>query len=176
MAVRGFLSPLARTGLAVSGVVVVVDQITKWIVLGPLGLSPEGCRHNPDLCGGVEISPIFDLTMLWNEGVSFGLLRAGSEAGRWALTALSLAIAAVMVSWLRTVERPLTAYALGAVIGGAVGNVIDRVRFGAVVDFFDFSGLFFPWIFNVADAAISVGVAVLLLDLLLEGRERAQAG
>ncbi len=175
MQAEPFLTPMARRGLALSAGVVVVDQITKWIVLGPLALSPEGCRYNPVHCGKIEISPIFDLTMLWNQGVSFGLLRAGSEAGRWALIILSLVIASVMFSWLRKIDRPLAALALGAVIGGAIGNVIDRVRFGAVVDFFDFSGLFFPWIFNVADAAISVGVAVLLLDLVLESRDRARA-
>jgi signal peptidase II len=87
--------------------------------------------------------------------------------------ALSAGIAAVFVLWMRNADRKLTVVALGMVIGGALGNMIDRLRFGYVVDFLDFSGLFFPWVFNVADAAISVGAALLVLDYLVHGEEKA---
>ena len=104
--------------------------------------------------------------MVWNRGISFGLLRADNEFARWGLVAAMLLIAGVFATWLRTAERKLTAVALGLVIGGAIGNVIDRIRFGAVADFLDFNGLWFPWVFNVADAAITVGAILLAVDML----------
>lgn len=103
--------------------------------------------------------------MVWNRGVSFGLLRADQDLIRWALTAFSFGVATWLVTWARTTDRPMMGYGLGLVIGGAVGNAIDRIRFGAVVDFFDVSRLYFPWVFNVADSAITLGVILLLLDL-----------
>ena len=81
--------------------------------------------------------------------------------------AFALVVVAALAVWARRVDRPLLAAALGLVIGGAIGNnLIDRVRFGAVADFLDFTGLHFPWVFNVADSAITVGVVLLLLDSL----------
>ncbi len=164
---------MLRNGLILALVVFVLDQASKALILGPLGFSPPGCLEMRLGCGFIEISPIFDLRMVWNPGVSFGLLRADDPLGRWALVALQAGIAAAFVFWLRTAERRLTMAALGLVIGGALGNVIDRIRFGAVVDFFDFSGLAFPWVFNVADAAINVGAALLILDFLLNGEKKA---
>jgi signal peptidase II len=100
--------------------------------------------------------------------VSFGLLRADTEAGRWILVAFATAVVAALAYWARRLDRPLTAVALGLVIGGAIGNnLIDRVRFGAVADFLDFQGLFFPWVFNVADSAITVGAVLLIYDTFL---------
>lgn len=163
---------MLRFGLLLAGGVFVLDQITKWLVLGPLAFSPPGCREVHAGCGFIEVSPFFDLRMVWNEGVSFGLLTAGSDLERWGLVALQAGIAAFFVWWLRTADRKLTAAALGLVVGGALGNVIDRVQFGAVVDFLDFSALAFPWVFNVADAAINVGAGLLLLDFLLNGEKR----
>jgi signal peptidase II len=104
--------------------------------------------------------------------VSFGLLRADSPAGRWTLVALAAAVIAGLIWWVRKADRPLFAWAIGLVIGGALGNnLIDRARIGRVIDFLDFSGLYFPWVFNVADSAISVGVVLLLLDNLLAARQ-----
>lgn len=161
---------LARLGFSLAAGVIVVDQITKWLVLSVAGLSPPGCRDRADLCERIELSPLIDLSMVWNEGVSFGLFQANALAGRILLMTFSIAIAGLLSHWLRTVKRPLSAIALGGIIGGAIGNFIDRARFGAVVDFIDASDLWFPWVFNVADAAISVGVALLLIDLALEER------
>lgn len=145
-------------GIGVALLVVCLDQAAKlWVVVG---------LRLPEL-GKVELSPIFDLSFVQNFGVSFGLLRAGTGVERWGLIALSLAIAGFFLSWLRSVERGLPAAALGLVVGGAVGNVIDRIRYGYVVDFLDFRGLLFPWVFNVADAAITVGAGLLMLDFLL---------
>lgn len=109
----------------------------------------------------------FSLTMVWNKGVSFGLFRADQDLTRWLLTAFSVIVSIVLAVWVARSTRPLLTTGLGLVIGGAVGNAIDRARFGAVADFLDFQRLgFFPWVFNVADSAITVGVVFLLLDSL----------
>jgi len=155
-----------RFGLVLAAIVFIADQITKFLVLGPLRFSPPGCREAGIGCGFIELSPIFDLRMVWNRGVSFGLLRADQDLARWGLVALSFVIAGVFLYWLRSAERRVTAVSLGLVVGGALGNVIDRIRFGAVADFLDFSGFFFPWVFNVADAAITVGAILLAVDML----------
>jgi signal peptidase II len=157
---------MLRFGLIISAVVFVLDQITKWYVLEQLRFSPPGCLQGNYGCGFIELTPFFDLQMVWNRGVSFGLLRANEDLARWGLVALSFVISGVFFWWLRTAERKLTAVALGLVIGGALGNVIDRIRFGAVADFLDFNGLWFPWVFNVADAAITVGAILLAVDML----------
>jgi signal peptidase II len=158
---------MLRFGLTLSAIVFVCDQVTKWIVLEQARFSPPGCLEGGYGCRFVELTPFFDLQMVWNRGVSFGLLRADHDVVRWGLVAMSLAIAGVFFWWLRSAERKLTAMALGLVIGGALGNVIDRIRFGAVADFLDFNGLWFPWVFNVADAAISVGAILLAADMVL---------
>ena len=113
----------------------------------------------------------FSLTMVWNKGVSFGLFRAEVDWIRWALTIFSLGVAITIAFWARKVQRPLLGWAFGLIMGGAVGNMIDRVRFGAVADFLDFTDLMFPWVFNVADSAISIGVVLLLIDTFLADRK-----
>jgi signal peptidase II len=150
---------VTRWGLmayAIAAVVIVLDQIVKFWVLNIVDLQDKG---------PIRLSPVFQLTMVWNPGVSFGLLRADSPSGRWILVAFATAVVGALAWWARRLERALTAVALGLIMGGAVGNnLIDRVRFGAVADFLDFHGMFFPWVFNVADSAISIGVALLLYD------------
>lgn len=163
---------MLRLGLVFAALVLVLDQAAKAVVLGPMGFSPPGCLEMHVGCGFIHVSPIFDLRMVWNKGVSFGLLRAGEESARWGLVALQAGIAALFFWWLRSADRRLTAVALGLVIGGALGNVIDRIRFGAVVDFLDFTGLFFPWVFNIADAAINIGAALLVIDFLRNGEKK----
>jgi len=148
------------TGLGLACLIVGADQLSKAWALAGIHLREVG---------KIELSAVFDLTYVENIGVSFGLLKAGSDTARWLLVALSAGIATLFFSWLRQAPRPTTALALGAVIGGAVGNLIDRVRFGYVVDFLDFSGLYFPWVFNVADAAITLGAIGLVIDQLLAG-------
>jgi signal peptidase II len=160
-----------RWGVPLIIAIVILDQITKAWVLGTSAFNALECLHNTSMCGKIELSPIFDLTMTWNRGVSFGAFQADGLA-RWGLFVVIGAIAVGFSLWLFRAERWLTALALAMVVGGAVGNLIDRARFGAVVDFLDFSGLYFPWIFNVADASISVGAAVLLLDQVLAGRKQ----
>jgi signal peptidase II len=149
-----------------AAVVVVLDQASKFWILHVFDLPSKA---------SVPVAGPFHLTMVWNRGVSFGLLRADIDLTRWALAAFSIIVAVFLAVWARKANRGLLAVALGLVIGGAVGNVIDRIRFAAVADFLDFSRLWFPWIFNVADAAITCGIALLLLDMLLQERERTTA-
>lgn len=150
-------------------VILVVDQLSKAWVLATPAFNARACLDAPGLCGGIEISGLFDLRMVWNRGISFGALQSDGLM-RWVLVAMTLAIAVGFAIWLWRARRWLTGLSLSLVVGGAVGNVIDRIRFGAVVDFLDFSGLYFFYVFNVADAAITVGAALLFLDQLLWSR------
>jgi signal peptidase II len=150
----------ASLGFAVAALVFFLEQITKWIVLGPLDL------RNTQV---VEILPIFRFWYTENHGISLGLFQASSDAMRWALVAVTSAIAVGVGWWLTREEKAGDQVALGMVLGGALGNILDRVRHGYVVDFADLHfGEFRPFfIFNVADAAISIGVAILLLRAFL---------
>ena len=139
--------------------IVALDQLSKFWVLNALQL-PQ--------VGQIDVLPFFDLTMVWNRGVSFGMLRADADLARWGLAAFQLVVAIILAVWARKADRKLLALALGMVIGGALGNLIDRVRFGAVVDFLDFTGLYFPWVFNVADSAITIGVILLIADSIFQ--------
>jgi signal peptidase II len=152
------LTPYARFAYGLAAVVIVIDQLSKWWITGPLDLPMK--QHLPVL------PPLFNLSMVWNRGVSFGMLRADADIGRWGLALFSAAVAVGLAIWARKLDRKLPAVAIGLVVGGALGNLIDRVRLGAVVDFLDFSGLYFPWVFNIADSAITIGVVLLLLDSL----------
>jgi signal peptidase II len=160
------LTKLGGFAYLLAALVVVLDQISKFWILNVFDLP---------LRTSVPVAGPFHLTMVWNRGVSFGLLRADVDVTRWALVAFSVIVAIFLAVWVRNTQRRLMAVALGLVIGGAVGNVIDRIRFGAVADFLDFSRLWFPWIFNVADSAITCGIALLLLDMLLQDREKSPA-
>lgn len=136
--------------------VIVLDQISKHLILGLLGTQAGS---------SLPVGEPFSLTLVWNQGVSFGLFKADHDLVRWVLTGFSLIVAVLLAGWARTAARWPMALGLGLVMGGAIGNAVDRIRFGAVVDFLDFQRLgFFPWVFNLADAAITVGVVFLLLD------------
>ena len=150
----------ASLGFAVAALVFFLEQITKWIVLGPLDL------RNTQV---VEILPFFRLWYTENHGISLGLFQASSDAMRWVLVLVTAAIAVGVAWWIGREEKRWDQIALGMVLGGALGNILDRVRHGYVVDFADLHfGDFRPFfIFNVADAAISIGVAILLLRAFL---------
>lgn len=154
------ITRLAVTAYAFALIVIVIDQMTKaWMIgadLRELGRIPV-------------LPPVLNFTWVENTGVSFGLF--GGGAARWALTVFSIAVSGVLAWWATKSDRRLLTTAIGLIMGGALGNAIDRVRFGYVVDFLDFSQTgVFPWVFNVADSAITVGVALLLLDSLLSDR------
>ena len=164
---------MLRFGLSLAAVVFVLDQIAKYLVLSHLHLSGPGCLDLNMHCEQAPVLPFFQFAMVWNRGVSFGMLRADADFARWALVLLSFVISGIFFWWLRTATRRLTTISLGLVIGGALGNVVDRIRFGAVADFLDFHPIF-PWVFNVADASITVGAAFLLLDFLKHGEGKAE--
>ena len=148
------------TAYAVAAAVVLVDQLSKYWILDVAHLTDS----QP-----IRVLPIFQLTMVWNPGVSFGLMRADTPLGRWLLVIFALVIVIALAVWARRMTRPLLAVAVGMMLGGALGNnLIDRVRYGAVADFLDFHALYFPWVFNVADSGISIGVVLLLLDSFLQ--------
>lgn len=154
---------LRRFGFLLAFFVVAADQASKWWILDVV-MNPV-----PRI---VEVTGFFNLVLVWNPGVSFGMFQHDAEMMPYLLSALALGVAGLVARWLWTAERWTQAAALGLVIGGAVGNVFDRLRFGAVCDFLDFhvAGWHF-WAFNVADAGISVGVALLLIDGLFFDRE-----
>ena len=155
------LKSISKLGWAAYGLaafVILADQLSKYWILYVYDLP---ARFSTPIAGP------FSLTMVWNRGVSFGLFRADADLVRWILTLFSICVAVALAIWVRKAHRPLLGVGLGLVIGGAIGNAIDRIRFGAVVDFQDFQRMgFFPWVFNVADSAITIGVVFLLLDSL----------
>ena len=150
--------------IAAAAIVFLADQLTKWFVIGPLQL--QWVRQIPVL-------PIFNLTWTENYGISLGLLTASGETGRWLLVGMTAIIAGGIAWWITHEHQRGDQIALGMVLGGALGNILDRVRFGYVVDFADLHfGEFRPFlIFNVGDAAISIGIAILLLRAFLTRNE-----
>ena len=159
---------LTTLGLVAGALVLAADQGSKYWVREVLDL--------PAL-GSVALLPVLNLTMVWNRGVTFGLL---NSLGPWSTPALAvgaLLVVAALGVWLRRSERALVAGAIGAIAGGAIGNVVDRLRFGAVVDFIHAHAWGWSWyVFNVADAAIVCGVAALVLDGLRAPADPKLAG
>ncbi|WP_106640229.1 signal peptidase II [Allosphingosinicella vermicomposti] len=155
-----------RLGLFIAALIFIADQVTKWLMIGPLQLQQRGL---------IEVLPIFDLRWTENRGVSMGFLTAGSELERWLLVAMTAAIATGVLIWLWREKNKLDAIALSIVLGGALGNIVDRARFGYVVDFADLHfGDVHPFlVFNVADAAISIGVLLLVVRALLTREPKA---
>jgi signal peptidase II len=158
------MTPLVRLGLLVAAIVVVVDRLSKHALKGWL-----------TELGGVEVIPgLFNLVVVWNRGVSFGMLGGDSALPPWLLSLVAVAISIALFLWLRRVVLRWSAVAIGLVIGGAVGNVVDRALWGAVFDFADFHIGRWHWpAFNVADAAIVLGVAGLLMESLFRPRPDA---
>ncbi|MEQ8804259.1 MAG: signal peptidase II [Rhodospirillales bacterium] len=153
---------LRRQGLGLAFLVLVLDQISKWWVLTDLMNPPRV----------IEVLPFANLVLVWNRGVSFGLFNTASDYGPWILSALALAVSAVLAVWLFRGPERMVGWGIGLILGGALGNVIDRLVHGAVVDFVDLhaGGAHWP-AFNVADSAITVGAALLILDSLFHRDE-----
>jgi lipoprotein signal peptidase len=148
-------------------VVLLTDQASKWWILDVVRL--------PDI-GQIVLLPVLNLTMVWNQGVTFGLLTGFGQWSYLPLAAIALTVIGALVIWLRRAESRLVAIALGAIVGGALSNVVDRLRFGAVVDFIHAHlGAWSWYVFNLADAAIVCGVAALVLDGVLPRAPRASS-
>jgi len=152
---------LPKAGFAAAIVLFLADQLSKWAVTKPLGIDSLGDART--------ITSFFDLRFVPNIGISLGLLPADGHLTRWALVLLTGAIAVGVAVWMTREKNPADQVALGFVLGGAIGNILDRIRLGYVVDFADLHiGEWRPFlVFNVADAAITVGVLVLLVRALL---------
>ncbi len=158
------MTPARRLGLlayALALAVVGADQAVKHWLTARFHLARKGV---------VELIGPIQLHLVWNRGVSFGLFRDAPWT-RWALVVFSLVVAIGLAVWAWRMRRLVTALAVGLLIGGAVGNLVDRLRIGAVMDFIDASRLHFPWVFNLADSAITLGIALLLLESVLPGRD-----
>lgn len=157
----------SATGFAIAGTIFIIDQLTKWLVTVQLGLAYEGDK--------IELIPFLRFNLTHNEGIALGLFPANSDTARWLLTGFLAIITGAVAYWLAREKVRGDALALGMVLGGALGNLVDRARFGYVVDFIDLHiGEFRPFlIFNVADAAITIGVLLLLARSLLAGRGKA---
>jgi signal peptidase II len=154
---------VVRLGLSVAALVLVLDQLTKWAALDLLDLDTRP----------IMVTSFFNLVMVWNRGVSFGMFNGVGALAPWVLSGLALGVVIGLLFWLRQSEHPLVATGLGLVIGGAIGNVIDRFRYGAVVDFLDFHLAGYHWpAFNVADAGICIGAGLILVDGLLAPRRQ----
>lgn len=155
----GALSPL---GWAIAVFGFAADQAVKWWLLGPFDIA----ARQP-----VEVTGFLDLVLVWNRGISYGLLAQDSDLGRWILVALATAIVVVLAFWLAATTRPLAAAAFGLVLGGAAGNIVDRVLYGAVADFVSLHAYGFHWyVFNLADVMIVAGIGLLLYDWWRDGR------
>ncbi|MFM9853703.1 MAG: signal peptidase II [Sphingomonadaceae bacterium] len=154
-----------RAGLSLALFIFLIDQISKYIVTVPLQL---------EAVGQITLLPIFNLTWVENYGVSLGFLTADSELGRWLLVLMTGTISAGVAWWLWRETNRQDVLGLGLILGGALGNMLDRVRLGHVVDFADLHfGDVRPFlVFNVADTAITIGVLVLLARALF-GKDKA---
>ena len=154
------MGKLPKVGLISAGAFFVLDQIVKWLVTGPIGLSEDGMEKT--------VLPIFTLRNLHNPGVSLGFLRVTPDKA-WMLVVLTGAIAVAVLVWMWREKNRQDQFALGMIAGGALGNILDRVRLGYVQDYADLHfGTWSPFLtFNLADAAITVGVLILLARALL---------
>ncbi len=143
-------------------VVLIADQASKhWLLYG-LGMEDHQ---------RIAVAPFLNFTLAWNPGISFSLFEQGTATGHWILLGLTLAATALLAAWLWRVDSKLAGLALGAIVGGALGNGYDRWVYSAVIDFLDFHAFGYHfYVFNIADSAINLGVVLLLYDSLAAGR------
>ena len=154
-------------GVGLAVLALIVDQVTKWWVINEMMNPPRV----------IPVTPFFNLVMGWNRGISFGLMNRESAFNAWVLPLVAVVIVVILSVWLWRNERTIVAIAIGLVIGGALGNVVDRLRYGAVADFLDFHAAGIHWpAFNVADTSITVGAAMLVLESLFARRESPKNG
>jgi signal peptidase II len=146
-------------GIGTAILVIAADQLTKWWIIYEVMAPPRV----------IEVTPFFNLVMTWNPGISFGLFNTGSPLNALVLSVLALFIVALLLVWLYRSDRLFISGGIGLISGGAIGNVIDRIRFGAVADFLDFHIAGYHWpAFNVADSMITIGAAMIVLDTLFD--------
>ncbi len=157
------ITSLHRRALALSLLVIALDQLCKWIMLYEVGIA-----NRPP----IEVLPFFNLVMVWNYGISFGMLAEPGTNIPIFLIVTALVIVGVLLYWLYHLKDRFLAFSVALVIGGALGNVIDRILYGAVADFFDVHVAGYHWpAFNIADSAVFIGVMLLLYDSFFRRRE-----
>jgi signal peptidase II len=160
-----FWGPLSPLGLGIAAVTLLADQAHKTWMLHVYDIGAKGT---------VTLTPYFDLVLVWNRGISYGLLAQESALGRWGLILFALGASLALAAWLARLDSRLAAASVGLIIGGAIGNAIDRILYGAVADFFSFHAFGYQWyVFNIADTAIVAGVVGLLYDSLFRGHKKA---
>ena len=162
---RWLWGPHSALGLAVAAVTLLADQANKlWL----LHVYDIGAR------GTVTLTPFFDVVLVWNKGISYGLFPQDTAAGRLGLIAFVVVALLALSVWLAQMTSRLSAIAIGLIVGGGIGNLIDRLAYGAVADFYAFHAFGFQWyIFNIADVAIVAGVIGLLYDSFFRGHKKA---
>jgi len=158
--------PMSPLGLGVAVLTAALDQAHKTWMLYVYDIGAKGT---------VTLTPFFDLVLVWNQGISYGLFPQESAAGRLGLILFALGASLALAIWLARLDSRLAAVSIGLIIGGAVGNAVDRILYGAVADFFSLHAFGYQWyVFNVADTAIVAGVAGLLYDSLLGGHKKVR--
>ena len=163
-----FWGPRSRLGFLVALLAFVVDQGHKWWMLEVFQIAERRL---------VAVTPFFDLVLVWNKGVSYGLFQQNTETGLYLLLAFTVAAVLFLIGWMAVCGSSLVACALGLIVGGALGNGTDRIVHGAVADFFSFHAYGFHWyVFNLADVAIVAGVAILLYDSVQDWRRAGRIG
>lgn len=160
-----FWGPYSPLGLIVASLTLIADQGNKlWMIY----VYDIGTKQP------VTLTPFFDLILVWNKGISYGMLQQDGLLGRLALVAFAVVVSLALIFWLARINTGLTAVSIGLIVGGAAGNAIDRAVYGAVADFFSLHAFGFQWyIFNIADVAIVAGVIGLLYDSLFGGHKKA---
>lgn len=163
-------SPHLRFGLFIAAAAFILDQLAKWVVTVPLSLQTQPY-------GSIEIVPFFNLTWAENYGISLSMFSDRSDTTRWILVAVTAIVALAVGFWMKREKAKGDVIALALILGGALGNIVDRVRLGYVVDYADLHfGSFRPFlIFNVADACITIGVVLLVARALLLGEKAPSA-
>jgi signal peptidase II len=159
------ITPVRRLFLIIFLITLLLDQASKLYLFFVVDIA----THSP-----IVITSFFDLTLVWNRGISYGLFQQSTEFGRWALTLFKLVATIALSIWAWRAQEKWLSIGLGLIASGAMGNAIDRVLYGAVLDFAHFHWGSFSWyVFNIADAAIVVGVMFLLYDSFTSGPEKA---
>lgn len=160
-----------RRGVVIAALVLILDQISKWYVVEVV-MRPDAVADTPYFAPhAIPITPFFNVVMAWNRGVSFGIFNNDGPHNAWLLTSLSLIIVVALLVWMARTREPVLRFAIGLIVGGALGNAIDRIRFGAVADFLDLHVAGYHWpAFNVADIGISLGAVLLVADALFASR------
>jgi signal peptidase II len=156
--------PMSPFGLGIAALTVAADQAHKAWMLYVYDIGAKS---------PVVLTPFFDLVLVWNQGISYGLLPQEGALGRWGLILFAFGASIALAVWLARLTSPLAAASIGLIIGGAIGNAIDRIVYGAVADFFSFHAFGFEWyVFNIADTAIVAGVLGLLYESLFRGHKK----